>query len=213
VRIVVTRPADQAEPLAARLRDLGHDVVVCPLIEIEPLGDDPIEVASYDWVVVTSPNGANELARRRSGDPRQLAAIGPGTAEALRSHGLEPDVVAMTSTQEGVVAALPAEPGRVLVAAAEGARTHLAAAVGAEFLPLYRTRELEPPEPPAGDLVVLASASAARAFAHLSAPIPAVSIGPETTRAAREAGIDVVSEATPHTLDGLVAAVAEAATA
>jgi uroporphyrinogen-III synthase len=58
---------------------------------------------------------------------------------------------------------------------------------------------------------VLASASAARAWGKLPAELPAVTIGPETTRAAREAGIEVVYEADPHTLDGLVAAVAQVA--
>jgi len=52
---------------------------------------------------------------------------------------------------------------------------------------LYRTRELAPPRPPEGDLVVLASASAARALGRLGVDIPAVSIGPLTTKAAREA--------------------------
>jgi uroporphyrinogen-III synthase len=54
---------------------------------------------------------------------------------------------------------------------------------------------------------VLASASAAHAFAALGLSLPAVSIGPETTRAAREAGVEVIAEATTHDLDGLVAAV------
>ena len=203
----MTRPAEQAGSLAEALEALGHDVLVCPLIEIEPLGDELIELADYDWVVVTSANGAAELARRRAGDPQQLAAIGPGTAAALRARGLEPDLVADVSTQEGLADALPRPAGRVLLAAAEDARTYLVDAVGAELLPLYRTRELEP-ELPQADLVVLASASAARALAKLGSNLPAVSIGPETTRSARDAGIRVVREAEPHTLDGLVAAVA-----
>jgi uroporphyrinogen-III synthase len=76
---------------------------------------------------------------------------------------------------------------------------------------LYRTRELRPKEPPAGDLVVLASASAARAFAALGLDIPAVSIGPETTREAEARGVRVVAEAESHDLDGLVAAIGQAA--
>jgi uroporphyrinogen-III synthase len=207
VKILVTRPAEQSSPLAAALEQLGHDVLVCPLIEVEPLGDEPIELGGYDWVVVTSVNGARELVRRRAGAPARLAAIGPATAEVLRSAGLEPDVVAEVSTQEGLAAALPQPPGRVLLAAAEGARSHLSEAVGAELVALYRTRELEP-ELPDADLVLLASASAARALGRLRRDLPAVSIGPETTRAARAAGIRVVGEADPHTVAGLVAAVA-----
>jgi uroporphyrinogen-III synthase len=207
VRIVVTRPVDQAAALAERLEELGHDVVVCPLVEIEPTGDEPVALDGYDWVVVTSANGAKELARRRAGVPRQLAAIGPGTAAALRAEGLEPDLVADVSTQEGLAAALPRPTGRVLLAAAEGARTYLVDELGADFVPLYRTRELDA-ELPAAELVVLASASAARALSRLASDLPAVSIGPETTRAAREGGISVIREADPHTLEGLVAAVA-----
>jgi uroporphyrinogen-III synthase len=211
MRIVVTRAAAQAGPLAEPLEALGHEVVVCPLLEIESLGDEPIDVGRYDWVVVTSPNGAAELARRRAGQPQRLAAVGPGTAEALRERGLEPDVVAEDSRQEGLLAALPARPGRVLVAAAEGARRLLADSLGADFIPLYRTRELALAEPPTGALAVLASPSAARALARLTLGMPVVSIGPETTRAAREAGLEVLREAEPHTLEGLVRAVAETA--
>ena len=78
-------------------------------------------------------------------------------------------------------------------------------------MPLYRTTALRPEPPPEGDLVVLASASAAEAFAALGLELPAVSIGPETTRAAKAAGVNVVAEARTHDLDGLAAAVAEAA--
>jgi uroporphyrinogen III methyltransferase/synthase len=211
MRIVVTRAAAQARPLAERLEALGHDVVLCPLIEVEPLADDPVDVTGYDWVVVTSANGARELARRRRGAPARLAAVGPGTADALREQGLEPDLVPRVATQEGLAAELPRPAGRVLVAAAAGARRFLVKELDADFVPLYRTRELVPAEPPDGDLVVLASASAARALGRLPVELPAVSIGPETTRAAREAGIEVVREAEPHTLGGLVRAVAEAA--
>jgi uroporphyrinogen-III synthase len=82
-------------------------------------------------------------------------------------------------------------------------------ALDADFVPLYRTRLLRP-APPEGDLVVLASGSAARSFAAVGGTTPAVSIGPQTTRAARAAGLDVVAEAQTHDLDGLVDAVAEA---
>jgi uroporphyrinogen III methyltransferase/synthase len=210
VRVIVTRPRAQAEPLAERLRGLGHEVVLCPLVEIEPLGEGPVEVEGYDWVVVTSANGADELARRFSGTMPKLAAIGPGTAEALRGHALEPELVAGVSTQEGLLEELPRPAGRVLVAAAEGARTLLADELGADFVALYRTRLLRPSEPPQGDLVVLASGSAARAFAALGLIIPAVSIGPQTTFTAEAAGLEVVAEAATHDLDGLVAAVRSA---
>jgi uroporphyrinogen-III synthase len=192
-----------------RLEALGHDVVECPLIEIEPLERGPVDTAGYDWVIVTSPNGAELFAAQRSAALPKLAAIGPGTAETLRLHGLEPDLVPVVSTQEGLLAEFPPESGRVLFVGAEGARRMLVEALGADFRPLYRTRLLRP-DRPEGDLVVLASGSAARSFGELGTDIPAVSIGPQTTRAARAAGVKIVAEARTHDLDGLVAAVEEA---
>jgi len=211
VRIVVTRPAEQSGPLASRLRELGHEVVLCPLVRIEPLGDEPVELQGYDWVVVTSTNGAAELLRRGRGPLPRVAAIGPGTAAALREGGVEPDLVPAVSTQEGLVAELPRPAGRVLLAAAEGARRLVVNELDADFQPLYRTVQLRPELLPEGDLVVLASPSAAHALAELGAQIPAVSIGPQTTEAARRRRIHVVAEAETHDLDGLVAAVARAA--
>jgi uroporphyrinogen-III synthase len=200
VRVVVTRAEAQAEPLVSRLEALGHEVVRCPLIRVESLGDEPLDLSSYDWVVVTSPNGADEIARRLTAAPRHFAAIGPATAETLRGHGHEPELVARVHTQEGLRDELP--PGRTLLAAAEGARQGVLAA---DFLPLYRTVELTPPAPD-GDVALIASASAARGLAATGARLPVVSIGPQTTQAARDAGFDVVAEATTHDLDGLLAA-------
>jgi len=205
-RIVVTRPAGQEAPLAERLTGLGHDVMHVPLIAIEPLSDDPIDVSGYDWVVLTSANAARELRRRMIGVPSRVAAIGEATASAFGTV----DVVAAVSTQEGLLAALPERPGRVLFAAAAGARSLLPDALEAEVVALYRTSEVTPSEPVVGDLVVLASPSAARALARSTTAIPVVSIGPETTRAAREHGLVVAAEAETHDLGGLVEAVERA---
>jgi uroporphyrinogen-III synthase len=203
MRIVVTRPEGQEQDLVARLVRLGHEVVHCPLIAVEPLGDEPIDVSGYDWVVVTSANGARELLRRATGTMPRLAAIGPATAEALGGADLLPAV----ATQEGLLAELPRPAGRVLFAAAEGARRLLPDELGADVVALYRTRELGPVEFPAADLVVLASPSSARALAGLVTGLDVVSIGPETSRAARAAGLRVVAEAADHTSEGLAAAV------
>lgn len=205
-RIVVTRPAGREEELVARLRALGHDVTHVPLVATEPLGDGPVDVEGYDWVVLTSVVGARELRRRMRGVPRRVAAIGKATAEAFGGA----DVVARTSTQEGLLEALPEAAGRVLFAGAEGARTLLPATLGADVVFLYRTVELEPASWPEADLVVLMSASAARAYARVGVRTPVVSIGPETTRAAVAAGAAVAAEAATSDLDGVVAAVEQA---
>jgi uroporphyrinogen-III synthase len=211
LRVIVTRAADQTEPLAQRIEELGHDVVRCPLIELEAAGPEVVELDGYDWVVVTSAYGARELLGRAAGGWPPVAAIGPGTAAALREGGVEPVLVPRVSTQEGLLADLPRPAGRVLFAGAERARRLLADELGADFVALYRTRELRPESPPEGDLIVLASSSAAGAFAALGLDLPAVSIGPETTRTAQAAGIRIVAEADPHDLDGLVEAVARGA--
>ena len=211
MKVVVTRPKAQAGPLVERLEALGHEVVACPLIEIVPIEDGPVETGGYDWVVVTSSNGAAELLRRQSGPLPRVAAIGPGTAETLAAGGIGPDFVPSVSTQEGLVAEFPRPTGRVLLVGARGARRYLIDALGADFRPLYETTLLRPERPPEGDLVVLASASAARSFGELGAGIPVVSIGPQTTRAAERAGLRVVAEAQTHDLAGLVEAVRVAA--
>jgi uroporphyrinogen-III synthase len=197
MRVVVTR-----DDLVPRLEALGHDVVVCELIRVEPLGDEPVDARGHAWLLVTRRNGARELARRGVRGEPCVAAIGPGTAEELRVHGFRVDLVPRTHTQEGLRDELPA--GRALLAAAEGARRGV---LEADFVPLYRTVELRP-EPPEGDVAVLMSGSAARALAATGARLPVVAIGPQTEAEARAVGFDVVAVAREHDLDGLVDAIA-----
>src|SRR3954470_13928001 len=194
MRVLVTR-----EELVGRVESLGHDAVFCELIRVEPLGEEPVDARAYDWLVVTSRNGAHELARRGV-TANRIAAIGPATAEALRSHGLRVDLVAAAHTQEGLRDELP--EGTLLLAAAEGARRDV---LDADFLPLYRTIELRP-EAPAADVALLMSGSAARALAATGARMPVVAIGPQTAAEARAAGLEVVAVAASQDLDGLVEA-------
>jgi uroporphyrinogen III methyltransferase/synthase len=210
-RVVLTRAREGSERLAARLRTEGFEVVECPLIEIERIDGPPVRTEGYDWVVLTSRIAVEELFRRVEGPLPAVAAIGPGTAEALRAHGVEPALVARESTQEGLLEALPRPAGRVLFAGAEDAREVLARDLDADVAPLYRTVEKRPESFPEGDLIVLASASAARSFAALALDLPCVSIGPLTSEEARRHGVRVVAEAATHDLEGLVRAVKLAA--
>jgi uroporphyrinogen-III synthase len=194
MRVLVTR-----EELVDRVESLGHDAVFCELIRVEPLGDEPVDARAYDWLVVTSSNGAHELGRRGV-TANRVAAIGPATADALESHGLRVDLVAATHTQEGLRDELP--EGTLLLAAAEGARQDV---LSADFLPLYRTIELRP-EVPDADVALLMSGSAARALAATGARLPVVAIGPQTAAETRAAGLEVVAVASTHDLEGLVEA-------
>jgi uroporphyrinogen-III synthase len=210
MRVIVTRSVDQAAGLIEALRAAGFEPVPCPLIEIEPIDDGPIDVRGYDWVIVTSANGAAELARRHTGDLPRVAAIGGATAEALQAHGLPVDFMPHAATQDDLVAEFPHPVGRALFVGAEDARGLIVSALGADFRAVYRTRRLRPDPPPRGGLAVLASPSAATAFAALNLGIPTVTIGPQTTTAALDAGLDVVGEARTQDVSGLVAAVRDA---
>lgn len=205
MRVIVTRPLAQAEPLAAALRDRGFEPLLYPLIEAQPVGDGPIELAGYDWVIVTSSNGAAELARRRRGELPRVAAVGDATRAALAEHGIPVDFVPGVASQEGLLEEFPRPAGRVLFVGAEGARGLLAERLPADFRPVYRTVELAPREPPPdAELVLLTSPSTARAWAKVGSALPALTIGPQTTAAARNAGLDVVAEAETQDVEGLV---------
>jgi uroporphyrinogen III methyltransferase/synthase len=207
MKVVLTGTERLSAPLAADLKGLGLEVEACPLVAVEPLDGPPLRADGYDWLLLTSRNGVDALFGRLAGTLPRVAVVGPGTAEALRERGIEPDLVASVSTQEGLAAELPRPAGRVLFAGAEDARDVLVRELGADFVPLYRTVELRPEAFPAADLVVLASASAARSLAALGPAPPCVSIGPVTSAAARARGLRVAAEAGTHDREGLVAAV------
>jgi uroporphyrinogen-III synthase len=210
-RVVLTRAEETSAELAATLRNEGFEVAECPLIRIEPIDGPPLDLGGYDWLILTSRPGVEQLFARLDGPLPPVAVVGPGTAAALRAHGVEPAVVARQSTQEGLVAEFPRPPGRVLFAGAEDARDVLVRELGADFVALYRTVDLRPVRFPDADLVILASASAARALAAIRRDLPCVSMGPVTSEEARGAGLTVVAEASTHDLDGLVGAVKLAA--
>lgn len=207
MRVVLTGTDRLLRPLVDALEALGLEVATCPLVSVESLDGPQLRLAEYDWLLLTSPNGVEALFPRLQGPLPRVAVVGRGTAEALREQGVEPDFVAATSTQEGLAAELPRPAGRVLFAGAEDARDVLVRELGADFVPLYRTVEVRPASFPEADLVVLASASAARSFAALGLDRRCVSIGPVTSGAARARGLRVIAEAATHDREGLVEAV------
>src|SRR5262249_27570379 len=108
--VAVTRARAQASALAERLRALGAAVGEAPATRMRPLDVELPPLEGYDLLCVTSPNGGDRLfdhlrdARALAGVT--VAAIGPGTARALRAHGVEPDVVPERAVAEGLVEAL-----------------------------------------------------------------------------------------------------------
>jgi uroporphyrinogen-III synthase len=207
--VILTGPRDGSHRLAARLRDVGLEPIGCPLIRTVVVPGLPVRLDGYAWILVTSARAVEPLVARAEGTLPRVAAIGPGTADSLREQGIEPALVARESTQEGLARELRPLLGpddRVLFAGAADARDVLVRELGADSLVLYRTEEEDVERMPDGDLVVLASASAARALARIRTDLPCVSIGPATSAEARRLGLRLVGEAQRHDLDGLVAA-------
>ena len=224
--VVVTRARAQASELAARLRALGAQVVETPSIRIVARPDELPALDGFDLVCLTSPNGVGiffEKLAARGEDARALAGarvavIGPGTARALREHGVIADVVAERFVAEGLVEALSGvDVSRALIARAAQARDVLPDALrerGAEVVvaSLYDT-VAEPIEPAlrgavgAADYITFTSSSTVRYFlesASVEAATRVVSIGPVTSETLRERGIEVHVEAERHDIDGLL---------
>jgi uroporphyrinogen III methyltransferase/synthase len=231
--VAVTRARASVSGLSRRLESLGARVVQAPAIRIVPLPGPAPELASYDLVCLTSPVGVATLFERlRTGglDARALAgtrvaAIGPGTADALVAHGIVADVVPARAVAEGLVEALAdltPPVSRALIARASEGRDVLpdalrAAGAEVDVLALYETVADAPSahvlqEALAADYVTFTSASTVRFFlraiagAELSPDTRIVSIGPITSEALREHGLEPHVEASPHDIDGLIQA-------
>ncbi|MGI8714956.1 MAG: uroporphyrinogen-III C-methyltransferase [Solirubrobacteraceae bacterium] len=229
VSIAVTRARAQASGLAQRLRALGADAIEAPAIRIAPLAGPAPELERYDLVCLTSPNGVRLLFERlatagrdaRSLAGARVAAIGPGTAAALREHGVIADVVPERFIAEGLVEALADVPvSRALIARAAEARDVLPDALrerGAEVdvVALYETvaeplHGAQRAAVAAADYVTFTSSSTVTFFfaaldgATLGPGTRLASIGPVTSDTLREHGHEPDVEAGRHDIDGLI---------
>ena len=241
-RIAVTRTRQQAGDLTARLRALGADAFELPTIRIEPPKDKRgfyelvVAAHSYDWLVFTSPNGVDafftafyEIFRdaREIGGVR-IAAIGPATAERVRSYHLQVDVQPEKYVAEEILTELQKEVSvenlKFLLARAEGAREVLAeelTRLGAIVDEAVAYRTVPETEDVSGgmkrfreegaDWITFTRSSTAENFAALKLPLPAelktASIGPVTSKTMRKLGLDVDIEAKQHDIPGLVEAI------
>jgi uroporphyrinogen III methyltransferase / synthase len=205
---------------------------IVPRLDSPEVRDAAKGIHSYALVCLTSPNGARlllEALAEAGRDARALAnatiaAIGPGTAAALAERGILADVVPERSIAEALVDALAGldVAGRpVLIARAAEARDVLPEALrqrgaNVDVVAMYETVAAEP-DPAAieaaqdADYVTFTSSSTVRNFVDAvgdrSPPrARVISIGPVTSDAARQAGLEVHAEAERHDLDGLVEA-------
>lgn len=225
--VVVTRARAQSSSLLARLRELGADTVEIPAIRIDEPSDGGValraaveELATYDWVIVTSPNGARRLLDAcrdaRSFGTAKVAAIGPGTAEALAEGNVVADLLPDRFVAEGLLEVLPDGPGRVLIPRAAEARDVLPEGLRArgwdvDVVEAYRTVQGRPSDADlaraaTADIVTFTSSSTVRNFLAVCDTVPptVACIGPITAETAREHGLTVDVEADVHTIDGLL---------
>ena len=87
MRVLVTRPKEDAEETAVRLRARGHTVLIAPLIEIRFVDGPEIPFGGVQAILATSSNGVHALARRTSRRDVPLFAVGAQTARAAHSSG------------------------------------------------------------------------------------------------------------------------------
>jgi uroporphyrinogen-III synthase len=225
-RVLVTRerPGELAELLEAR----GAMAVHVPLIEVlEPADSGAAllrelgRLTEFDWLVVTSPAGAERVADAVADAPLvRLAVVGTSTARVLADAAGRPvDVVPAMQRSQTLLDELRAVAGprqRFLVAQGDRADNTLVAGLRqagyrVTSVVAYRT-VLRVPDRGAidgADAVLFASGSAATAwFDALGTVVPpvVVSIGPTTTAVAQRLGLKVTATAADHSLDGLVTA-------
>ena len=131
IRVLVGRARHQAGALSTELRNLGAEVLEIPFIAIRkprsfrPLDSALRNLATYDWLILTSVNGVEAMCARPGwksgplGPPKALsrksgalapgiriAAIGPATKKAIEQRGLRVDVVPKEYVAEAVVRSL-----------------------------------------------------------------------------------------------------------
>ena len=191
---------------------------------------------AYDWIVFTSVNGVNaffDLFYKLYDDAREIggariAAIGPATAQRIKDFRMHVDLQPEEFVAESLAREFKKEGGvenlRILIARAEKARDLLPkelSALGAIVDEGYAYRTVPETRDDIGarrrlleegaDLITFTSSSTVENFLALGLPWPAkmqvASIGPITSKTARDGGLEVAIEARRHDIPGLVEAI------
>ena len=227
--VVITRSIAQNESLRRLLEARGARVVEVPLIAVVEPDDEGRErdevlqrFEDFDWIVVTSPNGADRVApflsaAHAAGDAKRfplLAAVGEATA---RSVGTPVALCAEPARSDVLAQQFPEGSGSVLVVQGNLADNQLSDDIGAKGWAVtrvvaYRTVHLRPTKEmmlPAlsADVLLLASGSAATAWFDAfgaSTPPYVVAMGPSTAKVAVNLGLEVSAIASEQTLDSLI---------
>ncbi len=240
-KVLVTRAEEQSASLVERLSELGADCTVQPTITIGPPVDwKPVDEAlrgasQYHWIVFSSANGVRAFCERlwhlgldgRAIKNAKLAAIGPGTAEALAANHLHADLLPAEYRAEALAEALIAtqygdlRSQRILLIRASRGREVLAeqlvkAGAWVDQVVAYTSTDIEQFEPgiveqlAAGefDWVTVTSSAIARNLVRLGGTAlrhtRLASISPITSGVLRELGHEPATEAGEYTIEGLV---------
>jgi uroporphyrinogen-III synthase len=243
-RIVVTRAPEQAGELIHILEHMGAEIIPMPSVGFEsPEDSRPLDRAlgalrSFDWVLFTSQNAVRFIALRleQIGLPptiRQVAAVGPATAEAAKLQGFHVDYVATNHNAHSLAQELRDSFAgkKVFLPRSDRAGDHLATALregGAQVTDLVAYRTVAPEAPDQAvldrirgaevDVTIFASPSAfhnldgflgAGELTKLAERVQFAAIGPTTAKAMREAGVRVHIEAEEASAAGLADAIAK----
>lgn len=238
-RVIVTRAAERAGGLSGLLRDEGAELVEIAVTRTvdatdggEAFREAMSRVSRFDWIVVTSPEGARRVSAMltecgvsRGSLSCRVAAVGRATAEAIGGA----DLVPATQTGESLGAVFPAGTGRVLLAVAETAGTDFETAARekgwtVERVHSYRTVAVRPADVDRHDIdhhdiiaritscdaITFTAASSVEAWVEafgVVVPPVVVAMGPQTAHALHRHGITGVTVAAEQTLAGIVAAI------
>lgn len=107
MRVLVTRPREDAEDTATKLRARGHAALVAPLIEIRFVDGPEIPLEDIQAILATSSNGVHAMARRTQRRDVPLFAVGTQTARAARAAGFA--IVKSADSDARALAAATAE--------------------------------------------------------------------------------------------------------
>jgi len=106
MRVLVTRPLDDAMETTAQLAARGHQSVIAPLLEIRFYGGPPISLDGIQAILATSSNGVRALSRRSDRRDLPLFAVGAHTASIALSLGFS-NVRNANGDARALAAALP----------------------------------------------------------------------------------------------------------
>lgn len=235
---MVTRALEQAGPIVEVLSAAGANVISLPLIEIIEPPDggaarnaELAKLDSYEWLVVSSPNGARRVvgalqeAVKNTARIPHIAVLGNGTREVVEGvAGITVNVQAEVPSGEGLVHSFPSlthesQEKKVLLVQGEGADLTVVSGLtekGWEVTRVnaYRTAHCVPSseireEVAQSDAVVFASGSAARSWVSALGTEfrgKVVVIGPVTQKVAESLGLEVHAVAEVPTPEGICAA-------